>query len=118
MQQTIEHADWHDRASPAAESDARHWVTMLAPYRESSPGQRLQPQRHEGPQTVPWVRPSTWQLADPCFRCCRRAGASAKPQKRQHGNNDDYHADDPEDIVHSCLSFFEMWSRLTDTSRR
>ena len=41
MQQTIEHADWHDRASPAAESDARHWVTMLAPYRESSPGRSL-----------------------------------------------------------------------------
>ena len=41
MQQTIEHADWHDRASPAAEPDARHWVTMLAPYRESSPGRSL-----------------------------------------------------------------------------
>jgi omega-6 fatty acid desaturase (delta-12 desaturase) len=41
MQQTIEHADWHDRASPAAERDARHWVTMLAPYRESSLGRSL-----------------------------------------------------------------------------
>ena len=41
MQQTIEHADWHDRVSSAAERNARHWVTMLAPYREPRLGRSL-----------------------------------------------------------------------------
>ena len=41
MQQTIEHADRHARASLPAEPDARHWVTVLAPYREPSLGRSL-----------------------------------------------------------------------------
>src|SRR5918996_2135685 len=41
MQQTIEHPGRHDRASALAEPDARHWVSVLARYREASLGRSL-----------------------------------------------------------------------------
>jgi omega-6 fatty acid desaturase (delta-12 desaturase) len=41
MQQTIKLADRHAEARRLAEPDARHWGTLLAPYRESSPGRSL-----------------------------------------------------------------------------
>ena len=41
MKQTIEHLGRHGRASAPAEPDARHWVTLLAAYREPSLGRSL-----------------------------------------------------------------------------
>jgi hypothetical protein len=41
MQQTIELASRHAGARRPAEPDARRWVAVLAPYRESSPGRSL-----------------------------------------------------------------------------
>jgi omega-6 fatty acid desaturase (delta-12 desaturase) len=41
MQQTIERPDRHGGARTQAEPDARHWLKVLAPYREPSPGRSL-----------------------------------------------------------------------------
>jgi omega-6 fatty acid desaturase (delta-12 desaturase) len=41
MQQAIEHANRHAEARRPAEPDARRWVAVLAPYRESSLGRSL-----------------------------------------------------------------------------